>query len=115
MKAVSAVDAELEAVLDPWIKPLVLFLREYGFQTFASCDGGTGHAFSFPTVRLWKSPGRSLEATRKELVHVLRRRKIEVGFSTSCHYQHGGGLPSQAFVQIEFWGTSALPRFEDPQ
>jgi hypothetical protein len=37
--------------LDPGIAPFVLALREQGVETFESCQGGCGHAFSEPTIR----------------------------------------------------------------
>jgi hypothetical protein len=36
---------------DPGIAPFVDALREAGTQTFESCEGGPGHAFSEPTIR----------------------------------------------------------------
>lgn len=36
--------------LDPKIAPVVSLLREHGFPTISSCDGGDGHAMDMPTV-----------------------------------------------------------------
>ena len=37
--------------LDAGIAPAVMLLREAGFGTFTSCQGGEGHAFEEPTIR----------------------------------------------------------------
>ena len=37
--------------LDPGIAEVVRLLREYGVETFESCEGGPGHAFPEPTIR----------------------------------------------------------------
>ena len=40
-----------EGKLDPGIKQMVKVLREYGIETFESCQGGEGHSYAEPTVR----------------------------------------------------------------
>lgn len=40
-----------DSVLDAGIAPAVEVLRAAGVETFESCEGGDGHAFSEPTVR----------------------------------------------------------------
>ena len=42
---------EYDPPLDPGIAPAVEALCLAGFETFESCDGGQGHAYSEPTVR----------------------------------------------------------------
>jgi len=37
--------------LDDGIRDIVLLLRQAGVETFASCQGGEGHAYPVPTVR----------------------------------------------------------------
>lgn len=37
--------------LDEGIRPYVLALRSGGIETFESCEGGDGHAFTEPTIR----------------------------------------------------------------
>jgi hypothetical protein len=37
--------------LDPGIRQMVKVLREYGIETFESCQGGEGHSYPEPTVR----------------------------------------------------------------
>jgi hypothetical protein len=38
--------------LDPGIRRYVLGLRSMGIETFESCEGGNGHAFAEPTIRI---------------------------------------------------------------
>lgn len=43
--------ANLDSPLDPGIKEAVDALREYGVETYESCEGGPGHSYPKPTVR----------------------------------------------------------------
>jgi hypothetical protein len=42
---------EFSSPLDSGIRKAVVALRSKGVETFESCEGGIGHAFSEPTVR----------------------------------------------------------------
>ena len=42
--------------LDPGIKKAVDLLLANGIETFESCEGGDGHAFTEPTIRLFGTP-----------------------------------------------------------
>jgi len=44
-------DKKFDIPLDPGIERAVLFLRNKGIETFESCEGGKGHAYTEPTVR----------------------------------------------------------------
>lgn len=50
-----------ETAIDLGIVRAVKTLRDYGIETFESCEGGRGHAFSEPTVRF---AGRAAEGWR---------------------------------------------------
>ena len=39
-------------MLDDGIREIVLLLRQAGYKTFTSCEGGRGHPFREPTVGL---------------------------------------------------------------
>lgn len=54
-------DSDLDSPLDAGIKHIVDVLREYGVETFESCEGGPGHAYPVPTVRFH---GQSMEGFR---------------------------------------------------
>ena len=38
--------------LEPGIRDAVLMLREHGWNTTCSCEGGAGHAYDKPTIEL---------------------------------------------------------------
>lgn len=42
--------------LDPGIRKAVEILQASGIETFESCEGGNGHAFTEPTVRFHGTP-----------------------------------------------------------
>lgn len=42
--------------LDPGIERAVKVLQSQGIETFESCQGGVGHAYSEPTVRFHGTP-----------------------------------------------------------
>ena len=42
----------LDNDIEPNIAPVVKELRDVGLDTFTSCDGGDGHAFKMPTIRI---------------------------------------------------------------
>lgn len=42
---------DFDSPLDPGIERAVLILRAASVETFESCQGGEGHAYSEPTVR----------------------------------------------------------------
>jgi hypothetical protein len=48
--------------LDPGIAPVVETLRGAGIETFESCDGGPGHAYTEPTVRFHGNRGEGFRA-----------------------------------------------------
>lgn len=48
--------------LDPGIAPAVETLRAAGIETFESCDGGPGHAYTEPTIRFHGNRGEGFRA-----------------------------------------------------
>lgn len=58
--------------LDPGIRSTVRILRQYGVETFESCDGGHGHAFPEPTVRFHGKYAEGFRALAIALHHGLR-------------------------------------------
>lgn len=55
-------EAGLDLPLDTGIRAYVLALREGGVETFESCQGGEGHPFPEPTVRIWGSVSAGFKA-----------------------------------------------------
>lgn len=95
--------------LDPGIAATVLYLRGGGFDTFTSCQGGEGHAFNMPTIRI--NPHGDMGETEKRLAEYL----IKGGYSGFYikqinSYQtepvpwvvEGDNWP-QSFIEVEFW------------
>ena len=54
-------DSNLDSPVDPGIKEAVDALREYGVETYESCQGGEGHPYPEPTVRFH---GQQMEGYR---------------------------------------------------
>jgi hypothetical protein len=48
--------------LDPGVRDYVMTLSDAGIETFESCEGGAGHAFSEPTVRFHGDRGEGFRA-----------------------------------------------------
>ncbi len=57
--------------LDPKIRPIVELLRGQGVETFASCEGGTGHPYPVPTVRFHGDRSEGFRAFSIALQHGL--------------------------------------------
>jgi len=65
--------------LDPGIQEAVLLLREAGYKTFTSCEGGRGHPFPEPTVGVtFKGDYFAFRDQLVEFLHTQGRRFFEV-------------------------------------
>jgi hypothetical protein len=65
--------------LDPGIYDAVELLRQAGIETFESCQGGTGHAYTEPTVRFHgdRAEGfRALAAALRAGLGVVSLRRV---------------------------------------
>ncbi|HTU47608.1 MAG TPA: hypothetical protein VMF91_21270 [Bryobacteraceae bacterium] len=58
--------------LDKGIRNAVRILHENGVETFESCQGGKGHAFSEPTVRFHGGNAEGFRALSVALTHGLK-------------------------------------------
>lgn len=105
----------IEWGIDEGILPVVMVLNDAGFDTFSSCQGGEGHAFASPTVRI-KLPasarGMAVEAEIGRMAEVL----IEAGYGGFYikhirSYQLSGEWQpdSQPFIEVEFWADRPVP------
>lgn len=73
------IGTDLGSPLDPQIEPAVLALRAAGVETFESCQGGPGHAFTEPTVRFYGDTAegmRALAAALRADLHVQELRRV---------------------------------------
>lgn len=110
--------------VDEEIKPLVRALREDGFVTVASCQGGNGHTKNLPWVSIQPNTFeyfRVHETTLEDLEDTLVDWLIDrgfVGFETHIvkSYQaskHQWKPTENACVQIKFWSRKSLSVFEE--
>lgn len=57
--------------LDPGISRAVQILNAFGLETFESCEGGSGHAYPEPTVRLHGGQAEGYKALAVALQNAL--------------------------------------------
>lgn len=62
---------EVSPLLDPGIRRYVDVLRAGGVETFESCQGGAGHAFTEPTVRFHGNQAAGFRALAVAMDHDL--------------------------------------------
>jgi hypothetical protein len=60
------------AHLDPGIREAVQILRNMGIQTFESCQGGSDHPFSEPTIRFTGDRAEGLKAVATAMSQGLK-------------------------------------------
>lgn len=78
---------EVVLAIDPGIRRAVLILRRGGVETFESCQGGEGHAFSEPTVKFHGGPGAGYHALSVALDYGLRVARLQ-----RCYHVQGSEL-----------------------
>ena len=72
-------DKDFSPPLDEKIRNVVEILRVAGIETYESCEGGEGHAYSEPTIRFHgdHSEGfRALAVAMQYNLHVVNLRRI---------------------------------------
>ena len=78
--------------LDDGIRSTVLALRQAGYATFTSCEGGRGHPFSSPTVGLrLKGNYFRFRAKLVRFLYSQGRRSFEVTLVSSFHPKYPRG------------------------
>lgn len=92
---------ELELVLDPEIRGVVMMLRAAGLKTFSSCSGNPGHCFDYPAVRI---EAEDLPAARALTLEVLKAQGYD-GYYVKEYYSSQEGI---SFLEVEFWGLDCL-------
>jgi len=73
--------------LDAGIRRAVLVLRSAGIETFESCEGGDGHAFTEPTVRFNGGTWAGYRAFAVAMEHGLPVTAVRYTYAT-----HNGHL-----------------------
>ena len=74
-KAIAARDEVYPKSLDDGIRDTVMLLRDAGFKTFTSCQGGRGHAFQYETIGM-EMEGRYADF-EKRLVRFLHAKGMK--------------------------------------
>lgn len=93
--------------LDTGIRPLVVELRAAGFDTFAFCEGGDGHGFALPTVRM---ESRVPALTRVLLVaHMVEHKRGGYEIHEVYEYQ-SKSIPWRSHVELVVWSRRELPK-----
>ena len=64
-------EEKLDMPLDGGIRRFVMALRADGVETFESCEGGEGHAFTEPTIRFYGGAGAGFRAFAIAVDHGL--------------------------------------------
>ena len=70
---------QFDPPLDPKIEQAVLVLRSAGVETFESCEGGEGHAYTEPTIRFHGGQADGLSSPLKNLEVVPLLLFLRVG------------------------------------
>jgi len=72
--------------LDDGIRDTVMLLRDAGFKTFTSCQGGRGHAFQYETIGLVLE-GRypDFEKRLARFLHAQGMQNFSISLTTDFH------------------------------
>ena len=101
-------------ILDPDIEPVVRLLHEHGVFTLESCQGGSGHAYGYPTV-LFDGERDTARAVRK-LAREHGLRPIRVNHQRPLFYPikpfWKPGLLARSWAS--WWTTSTTPNRSKP-
>ena len=73
--------------MDPGIRDVVRYLRDLGFDTHYSCEGGKGHMCEYPLVALLAHT-ETLESLRRRAVSALLRGGYR-DFRSTIRFSHG--------------------------
>jgi len=88
--------ATQERPLDDGIKHAVILLQQNGIETFETCEGGNGHAFSEPTIRFH---GDSSEGFR--VLALAQKNGLQVD-QLRRYYQVQDGEPTGPYGELTF-------------
>jgi len=93
--------------LDSGIAGVVFHLRNFGIDTFASCEGGGSHSFPNPTVRVnVDDPARPLEEMGQVVAALYVGGYVGYYLKFVSSYQLGPEPYEDVmphFIEVEFW------------
>lgn len=82
-------DLLFEPPLDPGVRHAVEILAANNIETFESCDGGEGHAFSEPTIRFEGEVSEGLRALSVAIAYGLPVRQLRRTWGVRNGMVHG--------------------------
>lgn len=85
-----------EREIDAGVKEAVRVLQGAGVETFESCQGGEGHAFTEPTVRFHGDGAEGFRALAVAQQHGLRVDQLR------RYYQVQNGEPTGPYWELTF-------------
>ncbi len=88
---------------DEGIRLAVEILNTAGIETFESCEGGDGHAYSEPTVRFHGDRTEGFKALSVALQNNLPVSSIGRIWTTN------DGEPTDPYWEIVFWNKTTCP------
>lgn len=93
--------------LDAGIAPVVDLLRSCRFNTTTSCEGGQGHAFGSPTVRIKPIDPERMPEEMARIAVILSDAGYGGYYLKACHSYQQGPEPwkpgEMSFIELEFW------------
>ena len=92
--------------IDPGIAGAVAVLRGGGIETYESCQGGPGHAFSEPTVRFHGQPAAGFHAVGIALDHGWPLMSLRRGWDLV------DGELTGPYWELTFWAKVPVPEAE---
>lgn len=99
---------DISEPLDPGITPVVELLRQAGVNTFSSCQGGEGHAFPVPTIRISPLDPRNMQGEIKRIAQILSSAGHSGYYLKQVEAYQAEPVPwwpqQKSFIEIEFWG-----------
>lgn len=99
---------EISEPLDPGIVPVVELLRQAGINTFSSCQGGEGHMFATPTVRITPIDPQNMSGEINRIAQLLASAGYSGYYLKQVEAYQTEPVPwwprRQSFIEVEFWG-----------
>lgn len=100
--------------LDPGIRPIVTALRAHDVETFSSCEGGPGHAYSEPTVAFHGVYAEGLRAVAVAIALMLPVKDLRRVWRVSSRDELEGPIWEMTFSRFHNASSAAPPVLAPP-